>query len=331
MATRAVGEMAQFYGDKPNNDGYDNGVWSSLLDIPYIQKIEEASLYKVIIRTMWLDATGWSKEIRNRWPHIIQIGLNDHPLSAHISKLSADRQAHYIEDLEYLDGIMAISEEERQWYQITCPSKPVVNVGLPFPAAAYEERYGKFRNNEKQYIGLGVGASDNDRNFVSNLMVFQRLRLENPNLKGLFLSIPTQLIPYCSYWADKIDGVFIHQRKDTEEYMEVLSQCSLVLNLADRNTPGRLQGEAAFFEIPCVGSNRLELQNILFNTLSVSPYSLEDAFKWSQKLLDDPDWGKVIGANARAKLIENFDYEPSRKKFEGLLAQIRGEEIVRLD
>lgn len=323
MAVRAIGEIAQFFGDKPNNDYYDNGVWQGVLDIPYIERIEEAGLYKVIIRTLWLSATGWSKEIRNRYPQVIQIGLNDHPLSTHISKLGAEQQLAYVHDLEYLDGIMALTEEERQWYQVVCPSKPVIKAGLPFPVEAYEERYGHLRASEKKYIGLGVGASDNDRNFGSALFAFKRLQIEYPDIVGVFLSIPDKLIPYTATLADDAENVFIHQRTDMDDYMDALSQCKFVINLADRNTPGRLQGEAAFLEIPVIGSNRLELQNELFPSLATSPYELENVVWLAKGLLDgtlDPEIGKY----AHAMLIGNYNYEVSRDKFNKLLATIKG-------
>jgi hypothetical protein len=248
MAVRAVGEMAIFYGDKQNNGEYDNGVWMDILDIPYIQRIEEAGLYKTVIRTLWLEAVGWSKEIRTKYPHVVQIGLHDHPLSTHISKMPADRQHAYLADLEYLDGVMVHREEERQFYQVALPSKPVERVGLPFPVDSYEKRYGHLRNSEREYIGLGVGAADNDRNFISNLLVFQSLKLRYPDLQGVFLSIPHQLMPYVAYMADQFDGVYIHQRTNMGEYLEILNRCKFVISLPDRNTPGRLQGEAAFFD-----------------------------------------------------------------------------------
>jgi hypothetical protein len=321
MAERAIGEMAIFYGDKQNNGQYDNGVWMDLLDIPYLRKIEEASLYKTVIRTLWLESMGWSKEIRNRYPHVRLIGLSDHPLSTHISKLPANQQHAYIEDLQYLDGIMALTEEERQWYQVAVPSIPVEYVGLPFPFERYEELYGSFRSQEKKYIGLGVGAADNDRNFVSNILAFRKLQLRNPDLVGVFLSVPDQLIPYCSYWADLVDNMYIHQRNGMADFYKMLSQCKLVINLADRNTPGRLQGEAAFFNVPVVGSNRLELQRKLFPDLAVSPYELEETVNKAQYLLDHVDYSQDQGIEANYK-IHQFNYGESLKRFNNLIKRI---------
>lgn len=324
MVKKAVGDMAIFYGDKPNSGQYDNGVWMDLLDIPYIQRIEEASLYKVVIRTMWLEAIGWSKEIRNRYPHVIQIGLSDHPLSTHISKLPAESASAYIDDLQYLDGIMALTEEERQWYQIAAPSKPVIHAGLPFPFESYEAKYGELRGSEPEFVGLGVGAADNDRNFVSNVLAFKLLQLKNPNLVGVFLSIPKQLLSQCAYWADLVPNIYIHERNDMDEYMEMLSRCSFVINLADRNTPGRIQGEAAFMKVPVIGSNRLELQNELYPNLSVTPYAIEEVVGLAQELIDKPELGTKFGESAYKKLSK-YNYERSRERFNNLLGKIRGE------
>lgn len=316
--------IAIFYGDKPNRGDYDNGVWMDILGIPFIQRLEEAGSYDIIIRTLWLEAIGWSKEIRDRYPHVKQIGLSDHPLSTHISKLPAERQHAYFADLQYLDGIMALTEEERQFYQIALPSIPVERVGLPFPVENYEQQYGDFRNRERKYIGLGVGAADNDRNFVSNLLVFRRLQLDNPNLVGVFLSIPHQLLPYCTYWADKIENVYIQERSNMRDFYDILSQCQFVISLTDRNTPGRLQGESAFFEIPVVGSNRLELQDELFPLLSVKPYEIETAVTKAQFLLDRPDLAANIGQNAHTKLVARYNYKKSIQRFNKLLKRTEG-------
>lgn len=325
MPVKAVGELAIYYGDKENKGDYDNGVWMNLLDIPFISNIEEAGLYKTVIRTLWLEASGWSKEIRNKFPHVKQIGLSDHPLSTHVSRLGAERQYAYLSDLQYLDGLMALTEEERQFYQTVLPHIPVMRVGLPFPVESYETRYGHLRNSEKKYIGLGVGASDNDRNFVSNLMAFRKLQLNNPDLAGVFLSIPDQLLPYCSYWADRVPNVYIHQRTEMGEYYDLLSQCKFVYNLTDRNTPGRLQGEAAFFEIPVIGSNRLELQEELFPTLSLKPFQIEDAVTSGQWLLNNPDKAAEIAKKAHSKLVKHYNYKVSKQKFNDLLAKTEGE------
>jgi hypothetical protein len=327
MGTRQLQDTAMFYGDKPNHGAYDNGIWQHILGIPYIQRIEEASLYKTVIRTLWIDSTvaGWSRTIRERYPHVTQIGLSDHPLSTHISRLDAMQQHAYLSDLNYLDGLMALTDEERQFYSVALPHIPVERVDLPFPIESYETQYGHLRNSEKRFIGLGVGAADNDRNFVSNLLVFKKLQLNNPSLIGVFLSIPEQLLPYCSYWADRVNNVYIHQRNGMDEMYDILSQCELVISLTDRNTPGRLQGEAAFFGIPTVGSNRLELQEDLWPDLSVKPFDLADATDLAQQLLDNPAWGKELAAKARRRL-DSYDYESSKKKFNRLFERIKERE-----
>lgn len=324
MGTKVISDTAIFYGDKPNTGQYDNGAWMDVLKIPWLTKIEQSQNFDIIIRTLWLESSGWSKQIKSQWPHIKLIGLVDHPLSAHISKLPADRQYAFINDLQYLDGIMALTEEERQWYQTAVPSKPVERVGLPFPFESYEKNYGQLRKSEQDLIGLGVGASDNDRNFVSNILAFQKLQLKNPGLKGVFLSIPSQLIPYCAYWADRVDNLYIHERTEMGEYYEMLARCKFVINLTDRNTPGRLQGEAAFFGVPVIGSNRLELQEELFPNLAVKPYELEKVVTLGQTLLDQPNVGKEYSAFA-LEALKGYSYENSIKRYENLLARIKGE------
>lgn len=321
LRQKAIGELAMFYGDKPNYGSYDNGIWQDILDIPFLANIEEAGLYRTIIRTLWLESTGWSKEIKTRFPHVRLIGLSDHPLSTHISRLPANQQHAYISDLEYLDGIMALTREERQWYSVAVPSKPVEYVGLPFPFESYESKYGNLRSNEKEYIGLGVGAADNDRNFVSNLMAFRKLQLQNPDIVGVFLSVPEQLLPYCVYWADKIPNVFVQEREDMPEFYDTLSRCKFVINLADRNTPGRIQGEGAFFGVPVIGSDRLELQNELYPTLATNPYAIEDVVNAAQMLLDQPKEGERLTALAY-KRLQHFNYKRSKERYDRLIERI---------
>jgi glycosyltransferase involved in cell wall biosynthesis len=312
-----------YYGDKQNSGEYDNGIWMDILKVPFLQKIEEAENFDVIIRTLWMDATisGWSRQIRNRYPHIIQIGLSDHPLSTHISKLSPDKQMAYIADLQYLDGLMALTEEEREWYQTVLPAKPVIKAGLPFPFDSYTKKYSKFVDSEKKYIGLGVGASDNDRNFISSALVFAKLKMFDPTLEGVFLSLPSYLIAPTSVYADAIPGIKLHERVGMEAFYDLLSQCKFVINLADRNTPGRIQGEAAFFGVPVIGSDRLELQTELFPELAISPYSLEKAEQLGKALLNNPQIGDRMVQSARKKL-EVYNYRKSKGRFNKLLKEI---------
>lgn len=317
MAKRSI---AMFYGDKPNRGDYDNGIWQHILGVPFLAKIDQAEPYDIILRTLWLESTGWSKEIKSRWPHKTLIGLIDHPLSTHISKLPPMQQVEFLQDLEYVDGIMALTEEERQWYQTAVPSKPVIKAGLPFPFESYTKRFASIVDSEKKWIGLGVGASDNDRNFITSLIIFQRLKLEYPDIKGVFMSIPSNLLHRVVPLADSVPDVYIHEREDMAQFYDVLSQCQFVINMADRNTPGRLQGEAAFLGVPVIGSNRLELQNELFPSLSVSPFEAEDAVKLGKFLLDNPDQSALI-ANAR-KRLKKYNYRASKKKFTDLVKEI---------
>lgn len=317
-------KAAIYFGDKPNTGEYDNGVWMHLLGIPYINRIEDAANYDLIIRTLWVQATvqGWSKEIRDRYPAVKQIGLSDHPLSTHISKMETSAQLRYLQDLQYLDGIMALTEEERQWYTVAVPNIPVIKSGLPFPFETYTERFSKFFDSEKKYIGLGVGASDNDRNFISSWAAFRLLNVAHPNEQGVFLSIPKEIFGATSFLASSIDNVYIQEREDMETFYDILSQCKFVINLADRNTPGRIQAEAAFFGVPVIGSNRLELQTELFPELSVSPYSLESVVNLANILLEDPEWGQLVAEKAKQKL-QKYNYKSSKRKFNALLKEIK--------
>jgi hypothetical protein len=104
------------------------------------------------------------------------------------------------------------------------------------------------------------------------------------------------------------------------EFYDILSQCKFVVSLADRNTPGRIQAEAAFLGVPVIGSNRLELQNELFPDLAVSPYSLEEAVNLSNILLTGLDTTSLI--KGAQKKLQAYNYNSSRRKFNKLLKTI---------
>lgn len=322
-------KIAIFYGDKRNNGDYDNGVWMDLLGIPFLSKLEEAGEYDVIIRTMWVDSTvaGWSREIRKRFPHIIQIGLSDHPLSTHISKMPPEHQIAYIQDLSFLDGIMALTDEERQFYTLAVPNVPVIKGGLPFPFEQFDKKFSELKNEPKRFIGLGVGAADSDRNFISSAIVMDRIHDIYPDMEGLYMSLPSYLLAPTSIYADYFGGIRLHERKGMEEFYRRLAQCHLVINLADRNSPGRLQGEAAYFGVPVIGSDRLELQKELWPDLTVSPYSVEDAAKMAVFLIRNPEVGVELAAKARKKL-EVYNYRKSRGRFNKLLRSIIDKKTV---
>jgi len=235
--------------------------------------------------------------------------------------MAPNSQVAYLNDLSFLDGLMALTEEERQWYSLAVPNVPVVKVGLPFPFETYKERYVQYFGQKREYIGLGVGASDNDRNFISSAIVMNGLRQTNPDENGLYLSLPKELIAPTSVYADYFGGIWLHERVHMDGFYERLSQCKMVINLADRNTPGRIQGEAAFFGIPVIGSNRLELQNELWPKLAVSPYSVEEALGKAQFLLQNPEEAEKMTKYAKKKL-ENYNYRRSRSRFNLLLNSI---------
>jgi hypothetical protein len=165
---------------------------------------------------------------------------------------------------------------------------------------------------------LGVGASDNDRNFITSFTIFQRLKLEYPDLQGVFLSIPENLLRQVLPFCDASKDIFIQQREDMPEFYDILSQCKFVFGMADRNTPGRIQGESAFFGVPVIGSNRLELQNELFPDLAVSPFESEKALNLARFLLENPQWDEPITKRAFDNL-KRYNYTASRRKFNKLL------------
>ena len=153
--------------------------------------------------------------------------------------------------------------------------------------------------------------------------MFNRLKLEYPDIQGVFLSLLPQQIAQVAYLADKSKDIYLHQRNDMAEFYDILSQCKFVINLADRNTPGRLQAEAAFLGVPVIGSNRLELQNELFPELAVTPYELETAVKLAKVLLENPEQGEILAQKA-VKKLQAYNYGRSKRKFMKLLREIEG-------
>jgi glycosyltransferase involved in cell wall biosynthesis len=114
-----------------------------------------------------------------------------------------------------------------------------------------------------------------------------------------------------------------------DDFYEMLSRCKFVISLADRNTPGRIQGEAAFFDIPVIGSDRAELQRELFPSFAVSPYAIEQVVDHGQWILDNPEAAKELASEGHYRLVTEYNYEQSRARFNNLLARIGGEVIDR--
>jgi len=320
-------KIAIYYGDNLNTGQYDNGVWMDILKIPFIKTVDEAKDYDIIIRTLFINKIGFSQKIRKKFPHIIQIGLSDPPLMQ-ISKLNPHEQAAYLRDLRYLDGIMALTEEERQWYK-TASHKPTIKIGLPFPFESYKRDYNKLSDAKREFIGLGVGAFSDDRNFISSFIVFRQLKKKFPYLRGVYMSLPESKISQTSLYAKMGKDIYIHKRKNMNEFYNILSKCKLVINLVDRNSPGRLQGEAAFFGIPVVGSNKLELQNELFPELAVSPYEVENAVMLAEKMLNGHKASERIVKKAY-KNLQKYNYQHSRKKFDDFLKKIKSDRTGRI-
>ena len=89
-------------------------------------------------------------------------------------------------------------------------------------------------------------------------------------------------------------------------------------------TPAATTMISAFFNIPVVGSERLELQRELFPETSVSPFALQDAVEKATALLESTEWAAKVGQEAHDALVTNYDYEKSLERFNLLLSKVRG-------
>lgn len=339
---------------------YDNGVWQHVLGVPRVpleKNLTDAQIGRwcknmnidVLVCTMWgtfVAGTGKSARgivtVKEEYPELKVIGLVDEPLMVDwCHRYGGDnynmKQAQgYMDGIGDFDAVFTICQHEYKFYRSFNPN--TFFVGLPFPDHGYSNLVFNDPHparGDNIWIGLGVGGNAFtrwERNYGVALAAFENaveiVRHEDPDkadrMRGLMLSwTEKSSMDILHNIKDRYPNVLIQMRTSMQDYLRYLQSCSAVISPIIRDTPGRLVGECAYFEIPLYGSDVPDIQRELWgDELTFSPWDVKGyATGVAKQVLTDLDM-KDTAKSAKLKLIENYGMDISRSRFSDILKRM---------
>jgi len=107
------------------------------------------------------------------------------------------------------------------------------------------------------------------------------------------------------------------RRNGKEPFLGELGACRLAVNLDTAACYGRFVVDCALLDVPCIGSNRVVMQEALFPELMFDPYrDIVAALECARHLLEDPEAGQAFCKRARKALLRTQTPEATRAAFE---------------
>lgn len=172
-----------------------------------------------------------------------------------------------IPNLDLFDGILTTQTNSKSWEVF---GKPVIETFLPYVPENF-----KSEKKDKAVVII-KHLEDKNVNFIETLSVFKKT-----SLKGIVST--NCAFPY-SEDTEKLKGLVSKLNLDLEvtrpgsrqEYMESISDCSVMLTMDSRQSYGRWVVDAATLGIPCIGTYST-MQEVLMKDYMIYPNEIEKA------------------------------------------------------
>lgn len=114
-----------------------------------------------------------------------------------------------------------------------------------------------------------------------------------------------------------------------ESFLETLAVCRLAVNMDTAQCYGRFVSDCAGLGVPCVGSNRIYLQNILFPALTYDPLDVDGAIVDALRLRNSAEDRTEVCGYALANLRQYFHVNRIREHWHRIVTELRpGEKEV---
>lgn len=121
----------------------------------------------------------------------------------------------------------------------------------------------------------------------------------------------------------KTKNLSLYRRESWPTYLRQLATARLLIDLNNRETVGRNALDCAALGIPCVSTDRSDLQGKIFPETTLSdPWDVDKAFKVCERLLSDPVFYQQVIAEARLRVTQ-FDLASFQQRFSALAAKLR--------
>jgi hypothetical protein len=115
------------------------------------------------------------------------------------------------------------------------------------------------------------------------------------------------------------NNLVLFRRSEWSKYLAQLATARLVVDLNNRETVGRVALDCAALGIPCIGTNRSDMQMRLFpQTTLIDCWDIDGAIEISKKLLNDPLYYQSV-IDYAAEAIKEFDVVPFRMRFASMM------------
>jgi hypothetical protein len=116
----------------------------------------------------------------------------------------------------------------------------------------------------------------------------------------------------------KIKNVSFYRRESWPKYLKQLAAAQLLIDLNNRETVGRNALDCAALEIPCVSTDRSDLQARLYpQTTLDDSWDIAAAVELCQRLLRDKNFYQAVVAHA-AEAVRNFDSRAFLQRFQAI-------------
>jgi len=121
--------------------------------------------------------------------------------------------------------------------------------------------------------------------------------------------------------VEVMPGLRALRRTGWPAYLSAIAPARLMIDLNNRETVGRNALDCAALGIPCVSTNRSDLQARLFPATTLNdPWDVDRAVRLCQRLLTEPGfWDEVVGL--AGERVADYDLAPFRQRFAGIAAR----------
>jgi hypothetical protein len=250
----------------------------------------------LIICMNWFFAP-YIEYLRQAFPNKRIIGIQDDSL-AEVMLSEAALQRSYLNAIACLDSYVALNEDMFQW--ASAINSATMLMQHPFDPMTLGPRISF--SHSQSLVCTGIASWNIDfSNFTTNLLVYDRLRALNDDLRGetigLFDFQKKQIEPIASAFR----GIRLREWFG-DDFLCTISKFGLVLNLTRRVSCSRVAVDCAIAGTPIIGNRSCDLQRILWPELAVDPLDIASAQDLAAKVISSPNFSAKIVADARKRL-----------------------------
>lgn len=318
-------KIGLLYNNKIENCISDKGLWVDILDKvdnDVITNYDNSKLKLVDILCIIYDFSmvGKITEMKhknNKQKIVLLLGFNIYP---DLFSLSIENQIKVINDIKVADGILTTGLPEKQYFKYI--NEKIEWVGIPF----VRDNIDSFKcEKEKDLICISVGdiCEHNYNNHISCLNVIEKVRENiNDNIRYTILSkindSDKKLI------QNTFNSYIDIPNNNITDYYNIISKSSLLINLSVNYTFGRIVGESALLNTPCMGSDRVDLQNLLFPQIKFDVFNIDGLYSLLKYIYRNPNYYKSIINYAQCR-IADYNVKVIKRRFFDSIINLVGE------